>query len=468
MKPFLYLIFIISIAVVSCNKEQYYNSSDAALKFSADTISFDTIFTSIGSSTQRLMVYNPYDKILKISGVKLVGSNTSPFSLNVDGKAGNVVTNIEIYPKDSMYIFVQVFVNPTGGNLPLLIRDSIMFTTNQNTQFVKLIAYGQDVHLLKKQSLKTQTWVADKPYLIQGDITLDTLETLTIAKGAIIYFHKQSNLLVKGTLVAEGDLTTPILFRGDRLEKEYSDIPGQWGGIYLRPGSINNLLNWVIIQNGTTGIQLGDYKSFTKPDLLLSNSIIKNMSYCSLLAIGAKMKAVNCVIADAALYSMGLIGGGNYEFYHCTIANYYGLYAGRDFSSAALKIANYYMDSSAVVMGDLVNANFYNSIVYGNNSNEIVIENKEPQLFNYKFDHCLLRSLTFENTTKAEFTNIIWNNDPKFTFKPIAYLELDTLSSAKDKGDVSVGQTYPLDLKKVNRTLDTGPDLGAYERVEKK
>jgi len=457
-----------SIIVISCTKQQYYEGSNPSLKFSSDTVSFDTVFSTIGSATQRLMVYNPYDKILRISNIKLAGSNTSPFMLNIDGQPVNSLNNIEIYPKDSLYIFVQVLINPTGQNLPLFIRDSILFTINQNTQNVKLTAYGQDIHLIKTQTIKTQTWTADKPYLIYGDVTVDTLETLTIAQGATIYFHKQSNLMVKGALVAIGDLPTPITFRGDRLETDYNDIPGQWGGIYLKPGSTNNRIDWVIIENGTNGLQLGEYESPARPDLEISNTIIKNMSYNGLFAINAKIKAVNCVIADAAMYSCGLVGG-DYEFYHCTIANYYGLYAGRNFSGATLKLSNYYMDSVTVVGKSLDKANFYNSIVYGNNLDELSLDKKGSALFQYQFNHCLLKYKSFKDTTNNPlFDSVIWNKDPNFKFNPKTYLELDTLSPAKDAGSVSIGRQYPLDLKKVDRTTDLGPDLGAYERVEKK
>jgi hypothetical protein len=124
------------------------------------------------------------------------------------------------------------------------------------------------------------------------------------------------------------------------------------------------------------------------------------------------------------------------------------------------------MDSTAVVPSDLKKANFYNSIVYGPNMEELILSKKEPGLFNYQFDHCLLRSNSLINTISN--TTIIWNKDPEFKLKPKMYLELDTLSPAKDKGDVSIGQMYPLDLKRMDRTIDQGPDLGAYERVEKK
>jgi hypothetical protein len=472
MKPFLFLALAVTLLVLSCHKEQFYTGDDASLRFSADTISFDTVFTTIGTATQRLMVHNPYNKILKISNIKLAGGSSSPFKLNVDGVQGTEISNVEIEPNDSIYIFVQVLVNPTGQNLPLFIKDSILFTTNLNNQNVKLIAYGQDVHLIKNETIKTQTWLADKPYLIYGNVTVDTLETLTLSPGTVIYMHKLSNLMVKGTLVADGDLATPVTIQGDRLDQDYKNIPGQWGGVYLRPGSKNNKLNYVIIKNGTTGIQIGDYYDTSSPDLEISNSIIKSMSYNSLLGIGARIKAVNCVIADAALYSCCLIGG-DYEFYHCTLVNYYGDgdvwgNVSRQFSSAALNISNYFMDTTAQVVVPFAKANFYNSIIYGDYDDEIELTQKDGVSLNYKFNHCLLKSVSLSRKTSANLDTVIFNKSPEFKMKYNEYLELDTLSAAKDTGALWIGKMYPLDMKKVDRTQDGHPDLGAYERVEKK
>ena len=76
-----------------------------------------------------------------------------------------------------MYVFVEVTVDPNGGNQPLLIQDSVLFTVNGIRQSVLLEAYGQDVNLYKggvtitKDSILT----ANRPYLIY--------DSLVIAKG---------------------------------------------------------------------------------------------------------------------------------------------------------------------------------------------------------------------------------------------------------------------------------------------
>ena len=45
---------------------------------------------------------------------------------------------------------------------------------------------------------------------------------------------------------------------------------------------------------------------------------------------------------------------------------------------------------------------------------------------------------------------------------------LDTLSAAKDIGDLDIAKLFPMDILNKDRLSDAGPDLGAYERIEKK
>lgn len=461
------LLLIITFTSVSCRKETFYKGHDATLKFSDDTITFDTIFTNIGTATKRLMVYNPYNQTIKISSIQIANS-ASPFILNINGKQANSVNDVEIYPKDSLFIFIQVLVNTLGQNLPLLFSDLLVFNVNGNIQNVDLEAYGQDVHWIRQEVIKTTQWDNDKPYLIYGNMIVDTLETLTINKGVKVFFHRQSGILVKGTLKVMGDFDNPVVFQGDRLEKYYQDYPGQWGGVMLKPGSKNNVFNWVVLKNGTSGIQIGAYNDFSKPDVELYNVIVQNMSYNCLLAIGARVKAANCLIADAATYTCGLIEGGDYEFYQCTFANYYGSYSSRQFSYPTVYISNYYTDTlGKKTFANLDNANFYNSIIYGTNTDEIGLDSMSAALFQYKFDHCLLKSKEYSNLSNQHFASIIWNKDPKFKSIDSLKFELDTLSPAIGVGRIDIGKLYPLDLKNKNRTLDTIPDLGAYERVNK-
>jgi len=69
------------------------------------------------------------------------------------------------------------------------------------------------------------------------------------------------------------------------------------------------------------------------------------------------------------------------------------------------------------------------------------------------------------------FSKIIINKDPEFIndLKNPVDLQLDTLSPAKDAADPEIIVAWPslqYDIKGNLRTSDTGPDIGAFERIE--
>ena len=59
------IVFIIIIASSSCRKEDFVTDSSAKLTFSNDTVIFDTVFVTVGSTTQWLQVYNNNSKSIK-------------------------------------------------------------------------------------------------------------------------------------------------------------------------------------------------------------------------------------------------------------------------------------------------------------------------------------------------------------------------------------------------------------------
>jgi len=459
------VIQIIGIVLLSCEKEEFYRSSDAQLKFSVDTVFFDTVFTSIGSATQRVTVKNPYSENILISSVALARGYDSPFRLNVDGIAGILWQDIEIKAKDSLYIFVEITVDPNNSNLPLLVQDSIVFSFNNRKQDIDLFAWGQDVHLINGEILETQHWVNDKPYLVYNSMMIDTNNTLTIDPGVMVYFHKNSRMYVAGTLIAKGTYEEPIIFQGDRLEEMYDNIPGQWDGIWLMPGSKDHLLDFCHIKNAIIGIQVDTLANTAKPTLTLSNSRIENMTAVGLYAQGSTILAYNNLISNCGQFAVRLVIGGAYEFYHCTIANYWG-YSTR--TTPSLLLNNYYIDVySQIQLRPVEKALFGNCIIYGNKESEIIIDKADGAGLSYKFDHCLFKvDDEFSTSDPLYFENIIVNQNPKFKDAYEGNFELDTLSIAKDKGKPEYSILFPNDINMNNRNSDAGPDLGAFERIE--
>ena len=471
------LVALAAFSLFSCEDEGYLNSPDAQLQFSTDTVMFDTIFTTIGSTTQHLKIYNPYAENILISRIRVAGGDFSNFRLNVNGTSSNEVYEVEVPARDSIFIFVEVTIDPNGQNLPMVVQDSIEFTTNANRQTIKLVAYGQDFELIKSESVGTTTWTAEKPYLVYDYAYVDSTSTLTIEPGTRIYFHKDAFLYVQGTVIANGDFQNQILFTADRLEDTYKNIPDQWSGIILFSGSHGNVFNYTTIKNANIGLQVGTIENEGYATLELSNSKIENMAYAGLFALKSKISGYNNVIANCGFYAAALLVGGEYEFYHTTIANYWGGYTSRVRKTASLVLSNALVieskDGTKVThTGNLEKAFFGNSIIYGNNQMEIELGKNEEKAFNYFFDHCIIQVPDTFNTSNRDHYKNVWKGEeynPLFVDPYDDYnYALDTLSAAKDIGNPDFAKLYPTDLLNKDRLSDDGPDLGAYERIEKK
>ncbi|HEX2396407.1 MAG TPA: right-handed parallel beta-helix repeat-containing protein [Bacteroidales bacterium] len=479
-----YTIFfplLFALILGNCNRDMLDPDPDALPGFSTDTITFDTIFTTIGSATLSFKTYNRSKRPLIISSVELAGGDASFFRLNIDGEPQTRLLNLEIPPDDSLFIFVAVTIDPTNINNPVVIKDSVIFNTNGTQQDVKLIAYGQDVHLINGEIIETAVWQNDKPWLIYNSMAVDTGETLTIKEGTQIYFHRNSSLIIWGTLIVEGTNESPVLFVNDRPEEFYDIIPGQWGTLYIDPISKGNRIDHAIIKNSIAGIQIGFPSDFEVPELELTNSQILNVSFAGIYAFGAQLTCYNTVIANSGGPAVALLRGGEYSFYHCTISN--NGVVGTSRSTPSVILTNIFNNPELNESGqyeyepredDLERADFFNSIIYGSFSHELQLVDNRTNLFNYHFDHSLLKAVqdSIDLLPPANFTSVFLNFDPAFKNDSDRYhldYSLDTLSAAKDSGSLQLIIDFPFleqDLNGEFRNADGLPDLGAFERKE--
>ena len=466
------IILTLFTGLFSCEREFVYRGGEEGLMLSTDTVMFDTIFTAIGSTTHNFLIYNPYDEDMSIEGIELSGGDDSPFHLNINGYAENELSDVKVRAKDSLFVFVEVTINPVNSNSPIVVSDSVIIRTRERRQSVKLIAYGQDVILMNKEWLETQTFTKDKPYLISDYIVVDTAQTLTIEPGARLYFQKDASLLVLGSLVVKGTKDEPVLFAGHRLEDWYVDKPGQWGYIHLLPGSSGTSIDYAIIRNGMMGV-LADSVGLNENPLEINNTKFEHISTFGLLAQSARIKVTNTLFGDCGTHSLAITVGGEYEFIHCTFANYFD-WSFR--STPAVFINNYYMDeNNDVKIVPLKKASFENCIIYGRNLGELGYDLKYPEgdlvglQPHYLFSSCLLKVTDdLDLSDKDHYVDIIKNEDPFFVSVEKYNYQLDTLSVAKDAGNRDFAEIVPEDILGVNRLEDNGPDLGLYERQEEK
>jgi len=183
------------------------------------------------------------------------------------------------------------------------------------------------------------------------------------------------------------------------------------------------------------------------------------MSGVGILTKDYKITSTNSVVANCGQYGLALSQGGDYDFRHCTFANYWN-YSSRQ--TPTLILNNYYEDiNGSIVVNNLVNAYFGNCIIYGNVDEEIMLDKYPNSLvFNYKFDHCLIKTLL--NTSDVNFyVDCKINSDPKFKDFSENDYELEQNSPAVNAGSTLIN--IPVDLNGKNR--DSNPDIGAYEYV---
>ena len=421
--------------------------------------------------------------------------------------------NIEVLAKDSLFIFIESTIdinNFTNPNGTYLYTDQIEFDAGSNLQKVELVTLVQDAvfiypdrdnttkvvetltldiggelvetELQGRELLPTElTFTKEKPFVIYGFATVPNGETLTIEAGSRLHFHENSGIIVSngasinvnGAYSNDRDLLeNEVIFEGDRLEPGFSQVPGQWGTIWLLDGSVDNTINYATIKNSTIGVLSDGNPDEANDKLTITNTQIYNSSSFGVLGRNTSISGENVVINNSGLSSFAGTLGGKYNFTHSTIVNYWDN-GFRQFPAVLLN--NFVLDEDNVAtIADLTEANFNNCIIYGNDNPEILLDEIEDAsvVFNFKFTNCLIRfednsnnftGVNYDFNDTAKYEGNIFNEDPNFKDVEFNELIIGDDSAANGQGLSSFATQIPFDILNVNRT--SLPDLGAYQHI---
>ena len=474
------ILTLLALASQACKKEHSINADPSLkLEFSADTILFDTVFTSLGSTNHELKIYNRHNDDLRISSVRLNGGDSSPFRLNLDGESATEFYDKVIPANDSLFSFLRVTINPNDLNTPFVVEDELEFVTNGNTQTVKLLAWGQNANYIVgdkvtgalqgkykivADSLETTVWTSERPYVIYGWALINSWGTLKIEAGTKVYCHQGSGIFSwsDGQLIIDGTAENPVIIQGDRLESYYKDTPGQWEQIMLLDGraGADHRISHAIIRNGFIGINCQSALKVTECALRIDNTIIENQSGYGLYSILYPVEAKNFVITNCGLSNVWAFGG-DYRFLHGTIANYWN--GNEHKSNTAMTILNCAKDSQTDELFYYpFNMEVDNCIVYGMQDNELTTSFGAEADSTYRFDHCLIKSKK-HNGNMDGFRHCLFNLDPYFANIRNDFHIDSIASSAIGTGNPLFGNEVPYDLDGVSRV--GAPDMGAYQFV---
>lgn len=451
MRNLIYSIIICSFAyfITACdNTDEFNYDTNFNLAFSKDSITFDTVFSGLPSTTKQLKVYNRSSETILIDEINL--ANNNGHQLNINGINGNVSKNVEIPPKDSLYIFIQLNTIDLDQDEARLIEDFILFSYNSKILKFKLKSWAQDVIRFSNNELKTQTWSKNRPYLIEENLTLKENQKLLIQAGAKVYFQKKAGLHIKGELNIEGSFDEPVFFGSFRKEELYKNVPGQWEGLFFYEESKTNFISHLQLENSIKGINA--QSSINENNLDIEYSKLLNFTKTGIETNNFNLKMHDVIVSNCGEYTVLLHGIGDFEFSHCNFINYWQIsprsnaclgYLANETSGKSLKL--------------------YNSIIEGFNSNELETNNTN----NVEIQNCLLKLSDKEQIPlSTNFTNCIFNIDPNFIDKNIHNYNIKSNSILIDNAKLEFANSYSLDLNGNSRLSDTSPDIGCFEFIE--
>lgn len=459
--------------------DSWTTDSRARLTFRCDTVSFGTLVSTVSSSTRRLLVYNNNRDGLRIDEVRLKHGDESLFRVNVDGQflSGGCATDFEISGGDSIFVLLEATLPDAAADTLTMYSDSLCFRLESGeVQYVTLLADGQDalhwhgVRVIGEDS----TILSRRPVIVYDSLYVSPGATLTIAAGTSLYFHQHASMCVDGTLVVDGTLEEPVVFRGDRTDNlfdylPYDNTPQQWGGVYLH--GRGHRLAYLDLHSSTFGITAED------TDLELANCLIHNTGGNALWAKNCRVKAYNTQISNAYGNLFQMIGG-EVDMTFCTMAQFYNFDAVRGW---ALSLRDYDVEYGDTMFYDIGKADFINCVItgYGDDviSRRFIKETKFGDSVRYCFRRCFLNTLCGEADSARFIRNIYENPSDTMSYGRQFMLfdtharlydfTPDTLAHFCDSADVEWVDAYPADRLKRSRRNADGADIGAYENVQR-
>ncbi|TDN39706.1 hypothetical protein A8B98_17160 [Hymenobacter sp. UV11] len=495
------------MALPGCKPREEELQTTGALAFSADTVKFDTVFTTIRTVTKRLWVYNRNPKAVNVDLVSLDNSATSPYTLIINGDLKQTATNLYIRGNDSLLILVRAQLKDSGQNglaKDFVVQENLNFSTNGQSQHVLLRSFGQNIYLHDgTQPLPcNDVWTNDRPHVLYNTVVVPATCKLTIKPGTRIYAHAGATLLVEGTLLVNSDYAPGtaatdtvkagnaniVRFSGDRSgEAQYATAPGQWTGIVLDAGSRSNVVRYALIQNSTFGILLYNPKNLSpRPDVTIQNSVIRYISGANVgfagvasstglpgagvLSLSGKATLENTLFSDCYEYAMLAYGGGDYSVNYCTIANYPAVSAVRQ--TPSLTFTN--VSALDTMQRYPLSLRVTNSIVWGSIDDELLFQHYDDYKSSVVIQNSLLKTQLYKAATDAAGKpgllktglNNLLNADPKFVrINTASNNDYHLAAGSPALARPLLPPFIPRDLLNLPRNAAT-PDLGAYETTK--
>lgn len=468
-------LLMLAFSLQACmDDDSFTTSPQNRLTFSTDTLSLDTIFANVPTTTHSFWAYNRSGDGLRCASVRLASGNQTGFRVNVNGtylgpNVGYQAQNVEIRNEDSIRIFVELTAPSTGKTDPQLVADDLVFTLESGVeQKVNLKAYAWDANLLTSPTISEDaTWTGEKPIVIRGSMTISEGATLTLTPGTTLYFHENAGMDVYGRLVSQGMPGQEVVLRGDRLDRmfdylPYDLTPGLWQGIHFHEESYDNLLEFTDLHSAFTGISC-DSADVSRQKLTLRQSTIHNCQGEGLRATHCKVTLENCQLSNTLSHCAAFLGG-DIDINGCTLAQFYPFDIDR---GAALFFSSAEHPLQSLLCRNSLVTGYGEDVMKGTRGTE-------ENAFNYRFENCVIRTPQVAEEEASHFADVEFEDIADTTrYSEKQFLRIDTELLRYDfhlsEVSTAIGKANPTTAPLNDRdgkARDGAPDIGCYEREE--
>lgn len=473
IKSVIAIVFSVSMMLLSCSDSDSFSTSPALhLTFSEDSISLDTVFSTVPTATRTFWVYNHSEDGIRCTTVRLQRGNQTGFRVNVDGtylgqSVGYQTQNVEIRAGDSIRVFVELTSPNNYGLTPKLIEDNLIFSLeNGNEQKVNLNAYSWDATILNNVTIdKDSTLEEIRPIIVYGGITVGENATLTIPEGTTIYFHHDAGIDVHGRLVTQGMPERAVVLRGDRIDRMFADLPydnisGQWKGIRFHQTSFDNTMAYTDLHGANDGI-VCDSSATDRPKLTMDACTVHHCQGYGIAARYVQLTLTNCQISNT-LNDCLSVEGGVTLLNNCTIAQFYPFNGVR---GAALSVTADALFKSLQCRNTLITG-------YDDNVLRMAVTDTAAR-HQYQFDDCMIRTPKTTTKDSVHYNRVVYEDvtdTVRYGYRQFVKVDTDKLRydfHLKDKS-AAIGKANPTTAMPADRNglkRDDQPDIGAYEAI---
>ncbi|MDE5838410.1 MAG: hypothetical protein K2H39_05095, partial [Paramuribaculum sp.] len=379
------LIFIaVAVILTACINDDISTSPSHMPEFSADTVALGEVWADELSPNVALTIYNRNPKGITISSLSVSGRDADCLKMNLDGMPAELFAPVDIRQNDSVQLLVAAVPQIAGA-----IDAVVNITVNSKVLSLPVKAEVLQPVILKNHTVAAQESLAGKVRVF-GTLTVPQGAELSIEPGTTLFMHDKAEIVVDGTLIAQGTPQLPITICGDRFgfmaaDIPYSILPGQWRGITLNSAQ-GCEMTCVSLLNSEAALTLSPDAQLTMTNCCIANSRETLVS----LGEGARLAAYQCQFTEAAQAVLALNSADAY-LYRCTLANAYL------FSTPF---------SSLIELSGTSDLTVEASIIY-RPGGELSAATGSA----YKFSHTLFGS---NGSDDEQFVNCLWAENPLF------------------------------------------------------